>query len=58
MFRRTICRRLRRALRFYRLSTNIHCTMSKLPMIEAKDFESFLRSIGFDVKRQKGCHIF
>ena len=32
--------------------------MSKLPLVDAKTFEKFLLSLGFEVKRQKGSHTF
>lgn len=32
--------------------------MSKLPIISAKDFEKLLLVLGFQVKRQKGSHVF
>ncbi len=32
--------------------------MSKLPLVDAKTFEKLLLSLGFEVKRQKGSHIF
>jgi predicted RNA binding protein YcfA (HicA-like mRNA interferase family) len=32
--------------------------MSKLPITNAKDFEKLLLKLGFQVKRQKGSHVF
>lgn len=32
--------------------------MSKLPIISARDFEKLLLRIGFEMKRQKGSHVF
>ncbi len=32
--------------------------MSKLPLIDAKTFEKLLFSMGFEIKRQKGSHVF
>lgn len=32
--------------------------MSKLPLITVKNFEKILLRLGFEVKRQKGSHIF
>lgn len=32
--------------------------MSKLPLVDAKTFEKLLFSLGFEIKRQKGSHIF
>ncbi|TRX57678.1 type II toxin-antitoxin system HicA family toxin [Fulvivirga sp. M361] len=32
--------------------------MSKLPLIEAKTFEKILLLLGFEIKRQKGSHVF
>lgn len=32
--------------------------MSKLPLVDAKIFEKLLLSLGFEIKRQKGSHIF
>ena len=32
--------------------------MSKLPIVNAKKFEKLLLSIGFQIKRQKGSHVF
>ena len=32
--------------------------MSKLPLVNAKIFEKLLLSLGFEVKRQKGSHVF
>lgn len=32
--------------------------MSKLPLIDAKTFEKLLLSLGFEIKRQKGSHVF
>lgn len=32
--------------------------MSKLPLIDAKTFEKLLLSMGFQIKRQKGSHVF
>lgn len=32
--------------------------MSKLPLVDAKTFERLLLSQGFEVKRQKGSHVF
>ncbi len=32
--------------------------MSKLPLLNAKTFEKLLLSIGFEIKRQKGSHVF
>lgn len=32
--------------------------MSKIPLIDAKTFEKLLLSLGFEIKRQKGSHVF
>jgi len=32
--------------------------MSKLPLVDAKTFEKLLLSLGFEIKRQKGSHVF
>ena len=32
--------------------------MSKLPLIDAKRFEKILLHLGFEIKRQKGSHVF
>jgi predicted RNA binding protein YcfA (HicA-like mRNA interferase family) len=32
--------------------------MSKLPIVSAKDFEKILITLGFEIKRQKGSHVF
>jgi len=32
--------------------------MSKLPVIDAKTFEKLLLKMGFEIKRQKGSHVF
>ena len=32
--------------------------MSKLPLVDAKTFEKLLFSLGFEIKRQKGSHVF
>jgi len=32
--------------------------MSKLPLVDAKTFEKLLLSMGFEIKRQKGSHVF
>ena len=32
--------------------------MSKLPLIDAKTFEKLLLAMGFEIKRQKGSHVF
>ena len=32
--------------------------MSKLPLVSAKQFEKFLLYLGFQIKRQKGSHVF
>ncbi len=32
--------------------------MSKLPVIDAKTFEKLLFKLGFEIKRQKGSHVF
>jgi len=32
--------------------------MSKLPLVDAKTFERLLFSMGFEIKRQKGSHVF
>lgn len=32
--------------------------MSKFPLVSAKQFEKFLLSLGFHIKRQKGSHVF
>ena len=32
--------------------------MSKLPLLDAKTFEKLLLSLGFEIKRQKGSHVF
>jgi len=32
--------------------------MSKIPLIDAKVFEKLLLSIGFQIQRQKGSHVF
>lgn len=32
--------------------------MSKLPIINAKTFEKLLLRLGFEIKRQKGSHVF
>ena len=32
--------------------------MSKLPLVDAKTFEKLLLSLGFNVKRRKGSHVF
>jgi len=32
--------------------------MSKLPLVEAKGFEKILLLLGFEIKRQKGSHVF
>ena len=32
--------------------------MSKLPLVDSKIFEKLLLHIGFEIKRQKGSHVF
>ncbi|NJN26079.1 MAG: type II toxin-antitoxin system HicA family toxin [Cyclobacteriaceae bacterium] len=32
--------------------------MSKLPLVDAKTFEKLLLYLGFEIKRQKGSHVF
>jgi predicted RNA binding protein YcfA (HicA-like mRNA interferase family) len=32
--------------------------MSKLPLVDAKTFEKVLLYLGFEIKRQKGSHVF
>ena len=32
--------------------------MSKLPLIDAKTFEKVLLLLGFEIKRQRGSHVF
>ncbi len=32
--------------------------MSKLPLISSKVFETLLLHLGFEIKRQKGSHVF
>lgn len=32
--------------------------MSKLPLINAKSFEKLLLFLGYEIKRQKGSHVF
>lgn len=32
--------------------------MSKLPLVDAKTFEKLLLSLGFEIKKQKGSHVF
>lgn len=32
--------------------------MSKLPLVDANTFEKLLLSLGFEIKRQKGSHVF
>jgi predicted RNA binding protein YcfA (HicA-like mRNA interferase family) len=32
--------------------------MSKLPLVDAKTFENLLLYLGFEIKRQKGSHVF
>ena len=32
--------------------------MSKLPLVDAKTFEKVLFYLGFEIKRQKGSHVF
>jgi len=32
--------------------------MSKLPLVDAKTFEKALLFLGFEIKRQKGSHVF
>ena len=32
--------------------------MSKLPLVDAKVFEKILLTLGFEIKRQKGSHVF
>ena len=32
--------------------------MSKLPLVDAKTFEKLLLFLGFEIKRQKGSHVF
>jgi len=32
--------------------------MSKFPLVSAKQFEKFLLFLGFEIKRQKGSHVF
>jgi predicted RNA binding protein YcfA (HicA-like mRNA interferase family) len=32
--------------------------MTKLPSLTGKDILSILKKLGFEIKRQKGCHVF
>lgn len=32
--------------------------MSKLPLVDAKTLEKILLELGFEIKRQKGSHVF
>lgn len=32
--------------------------MSRLPLVDAKTFEKLLLSLGFEIKRKKGSHVF
>jgi len=32
--------------------------MSKLPLIDDRKFEKLILSLGFEIKRQKGSHVF
>jgi len=32
--------------------------MSKLPLVDAQIFEKVLLNLGFEIKRQKGSHVF
>ena len=32
--------------------------MSKLPLVDAKTFEKILLLLGFEIKRQRGSHVF
>ncbi len=32
--------------------------MSKLPLVDSKTLEKLLLSMGFEIKRQKGSHVF
>lgn len=32
--------------------------MSKLPLVDARTFEKLILSLGFEIKRKKGSHVF
>ncbi|WP_350077081.1 type II toxin-antitoxin system HicA family toxin [Imperialibacter sp.] len=42
----------------YWIPANIGFGVSKLPIINSKTFELLLLSLGFEIKRQKGSHVF